>query len=276
VQRNFKYTYTFIEEIVYVADILDIPVSQIINGWSQTQTQNFYTQFLSGIRYLDIRIIFDETNNIWKLHHSFVIGNNLEVLFQQTQQYIKSYPSEVLILELSHNESQSQIQSQLLYNVINSYIGSYLWPPQNGFRPISEMVSSGKNVILTCTLSDLPSTYWPASTIINSYANSPVLSTMEQYNLDQIKSWESHGIYPNQLYKISWTLTPNEDTILEMLLPDTPKTVIELADIGNKDLENFFNNTLVPNGFKYPIFANILIIDDFLNSPIIQIVRRGQ
>jgi len=196
--------------------------------------------------------------------------------FIQTQKFVISYPSEVLILELSHNDSQTADQAQLLFTLIDAYLGPYLWPPQNGFRPISEMISSGKRVILTCTLNDLPPTVWSGDTIINSYANSPVLSTMEKFNLQQIQNWESHGIYLSQLYKISWTLTPDDLTIIEMIIPSYPKTVIELADIGNFDLENFWNKSIVPGGYKYPIFANILIIDDFLNSPIIDIVKRGQ
>jgi len=262
-------------EMVYIADKLGIPVSEIIIGWSHTQTENFYNQYLDGIRYLDIRCIYDYTDNTWKLHHSFVIGDNLEVLFQQTRQFLIDYPSEVLVLELSHNENQSQASNQMLFDMVQNYIGKYLLSPSMGFKTIGEMISSGKNVILTCTLDNLPSNFWSENTIINSYANSPDLTTMEQYNVHQIQSWQAHGIYPNQLYKMSWTLTPNADTILESIIPGTPKTVIELADIANRDLDNFWNTVVVQDGFKYPVFSNILIIDDYTTSPIVEITQRG-
>jgi len=265
----------YIEEIVLIADELGLPVSEIINWWAQTQTRDFFTQFLDGIRYVDLRIFYDNSSNIWKTHHGPVVGNPIEVILQNTQRFLSLFPSEVIVIEMSHDFGQTLQQEQMLIDLINEYLSSRLWSPAMGFQPINKMISSGKNVIVTLTFDILPDTIWPGSTIINSYANSPVLSKMEQYNLQQIKLWEQHSIFPNQLYKISWILTPNDETILETIIPGCPHTVIELGDIANNDLENFWNNFVNPNGFKYPIFANILIIDDYTNSPIIDIVQQG-
>ena len=35
---------------------------------------------------------------------------------------------------------------------------------------------------------------------------------------------------------MSWTLTPDIATVLEMILPWKPSSLLELADIANKDL----------------------------------------
>jgi len=263
------------EIMAEIADKLGIPVTYIIKQWSQTQTVDFYTQFLDGIRYVDIRFIYDNTTNVWKLHHSGVIGLPIETMLSATRSFLQNYSSEVLVLEFSHQSEQTLEQEQILYKLIDQYLGKYLWPPSMGIKTIGEMISSGKNVILTCTLPSSPDTLWNGNTIINSWAQSADLSTMESYNVAQINSWEKHGIYPGQLYKMSWTLTPNAETIIEMILPDFPHTVIELADIANTDLQNFWNTKIVPNNYKYPIFSNILIIDDFTNSPIVELVQRG-
>lgn len=44
---------------------------------------------------------------------------------------------------------------------------------------------------------------------------------MEAYNNLQVKNFndEIKGHIPHQLFKMSWTLTPNVDTILEMIIP---------------------------------------------------------
>jgi len=176
-----------------------------------------------------------------------------------------SYPTEGETLE----------QQKLLLNLIQQYLGNYLWPQSNGFKTINEMISSGKNLLMTLEFAEIPNTIWPSYTILNSYANSPDLSTMENYNLQKLKEWSQHGIYQNQLFKMSWTLTPTVTTILEMVLPGKPHTLIELADIADPDLGNYYTNQVQPQHYQYPIFGNILIIDDFASSPIVNIVQQG-
>jgi len=265
----------FLEEIVKVADELDLPVGMIIDGWAQAQISNFYTQFLDGIRYVDVRVIYDTTDNLWKTHHGPVVGNKIELLLQNSQQFVSQYPSEVLVMELSHGNNETAAQQQLLLDLIQKYLGQYLWPRANGFQTINTMIASGKNILLTLEFDPLPPNIWSANTIVNTYANSPDLKTMEAYNVRQAQGWATHGIFPNQLFKMSWTLTPNVDTIIEMLLPDHPHYLIELANIANADLNNWYNKQIAPAGFKYPIFGNILIIDNYSFSPIIDIVLKG-
>jgi len=263
----------YLEEIIKVADELQLPVGDIIKGWAKSQDSDFYSQFLDGIRYVDVRLCF--VDNVWKTHHGPVVGNPLEVLFQHTKQFVSQYSSEVLIMELSHADATTVAQQQILIDEIEKYLGDYLWPPSNGFKTINQMIASGKNILMSLQFTNLPDNIWANNTIINSYANSPVLSTMEAYNVGEVQQYAHHGIYANQLFKLSWTLTPNDLTILEMLIPGFPHTLIELADYSNKDLDNWYDNNFVNQSYKYPILGNILIIDHYSTSPIIEIVQRG-
>lgn len=45
-----------------------------------------------------------------------------------------------------------------------------------------------------------------------------------------------NGEHSDALFKISWTLTPNADTIIDAIFPDTPNTLLELAEQGNAQL----------------------------------------
>jgi hypothetical protein len=90
------------------------------------------------------------------------------------------------------------------------------------------------------------------------------------------------------LYKMSWTLTPNVETILKMLLPGMlhffvhsaclfsgePQTLLQLAAIGNKKLLPWFNVTISSNPkWSYPYLCNIIIIDDALNSDLFRVIQ---
>lgn len=264
----------WINTIVKVADHLGIEVGEIIDGWARSQTHNFFDQFSFGIRYVDVRIIYDDRKGVWRTHHGVVLGTNVEVLLQHTQQFLQNNTKEVIVLELSHETSTNATVEAELLSLIEKYLGNYLWPYSKGFVSLQEMIDAGKNVILTLPFGNDNDKIWPEGTIINSYANSPVLPTMEKYNVGKAREFATAKIGPKNLFKMSWTLTPNEGTIFEMIFPDKPHTLLQLADIANKDLVNWFQTDIEPIHFKYPILGNILIIDHYDVSAIVEIVSR--
>jgi hypothetical protein len=64
----------WIEEVVYVAEVLGLPVARVLDGWARSQPQrdDFYRQFVAGIRYIDLRIVYDENAKAWRTHHSML------------------------------------------------------------------------------------------------------------------------------------------------------------------------------------------------------------
>eukprot|EP01126_Amoeba_proteus_P002753 TRINITY_DN1088_c0_g2_i3.p1 TRINITY_DN1088_c0_g2~~TRINITY_DN1088_c0_g2_i3.p1 ORF type:complete len:357 (-),score=46.37 TRINITY_DN1088_c0_g2_i3:113-1183(-) len=271
-------TSPWIQALVKVADFLHLPVGTIIDWWSKTQTQNFFDQFSGGIRYVDVRVIYDPYKGYWRTHHSFVLGTKLEILLEHTREFLQQNTKEVIVLELSHESSVNVTIQQELVDMILNYLGPHLWPQSKGFVTLQEMINSGNNVILTLPFGNEVDGIWPDGTIINSYADSAELSKMEEYNLDQVTQFASNKPGPLNLFKMSWTLTADENTILESILPigGHPHTLLQLAHVANNDLANWFNTSIVPKGLKYPILGNILIIDDYSTSPIIDIVTRGR
>lgn len=77
--------------------------------------------------------------------------------------------------------------------------------------------------------------------INNDYANSPDLSKMEDHNDKQIDRLASIN-NKNILYKTSWTLTPDASTIVSMVLPWKPSSLLQLSDTANTDLDNWYKN----------------------------------
>ncbi len=60
-----------------------------------------------------------------------------------------------------------------------------------------------------------------------------------------------------------------------MILPNHPKTLIELADTAAPTLPPWFANLTHSQQFQYPVLGNILIIDHFESSNITEIVLQG-
>jgi hypothetical protein len=111
---------------------------------------------------------------------------------------------------------------------------------------------------------------------------------MEKYNEGKAKDFSLNKPGPRNLFKMSWTLTPNVATILEMVIPgmqfwpspqaqiqDRPHTLLQLADIADRDLVNWFQSKILSQNYKYPILGNILIIDHYDVSAIVDVVTRG-
>ena len=243
------------------------------------QDRDFYQQFTAGIRYVDLRACWDSVTNEWHTDHGPALGNPMYMLFDDTLRFMLDYPQEVIIMEVSHFLDANSTTLAELVVMIESYFSPFMYPRANGFADsLNTMIATNQRMVITfddtASIENHP-LLWPGSTIINSYADSPILSDMESYN-DQQVDWFSQNIgqLPDQLFKISWTLTPNAETVVEMVLPNKPKTLIELADTANPALLSWFH-TIVNKYPGYPILGNILIIDHFETSNVTSVVQNS-
>ena len=104
----------------------------------------------------------------------------------------------------------------------------------------------------------------------NTYANSDNVTYMMEFNDKQIKYYNNDGYKKDALFKISWTLTPNGDTILDMLKPHDPHSLLELADIADAQMANWTQNKIVKQNLT---IGNIFIYDNYPNAAIEQILN---
>ncbi len=67
------------------------------------------------------------------------------LLFNDTLRYVQQYPTEVLVLEVSHFMGGINAETlDALAVMIESYFAPYMLPPTNGFNvTVAEMVASG-------------------------------------------------------------------------------------------------------------------------------------
>ncbi|CAF1478272.1 unnamed protein product [Adineta ricciae] len=110
---------------------------------------------------------------------------------------------------------------------------------------------------------------WYGSSMINSYANSDSLAQMTAYNWQQVTQFNSIPALPvSALFKLSWTLTPQVSTIVDSILPHKPKSLKNLADIGNSGLEEFASTVLK----KEWQLCQLLLIDFQERSVLMQVI----
>lgn len=258
----------FWEEVFILAEATDTTVGKVAEAWAKSQDQDFFGQLMGGIRYFDLRSGWNKTHNTWVTFH-FVQGSPVQYLLSNISQFLDSHPQEIIVVEMSHFEgypTPSDVTS--LKTMVLDTLGNYLHPVDLTFSfTVQEMVSSGKRVLLTMEQGFDYNTIWPPTVIYNTYADTSDLSKMIEFNNKTVQLFMGSN-WPQQVFKVSWTLTPGGTSISESVLPWKPHSLIQLADYGNKALPSFYNS-ISKNHWR---MGNILIIDHYESSMILQIV----
>jgi hypothetical protein len=233
-----------LDALVKVAEELGIPLQEVITPWAESQNRTLYEQAEDGMRYFDIRAAYNGTD--WCSYH-FELGLPIYTHLSALNSFLLLHPSEIMVIEVSHLASKDLTQKELnvLRDMIINIFDPMLYPRTKDFNAttIGDMIATNQRVIVTLSDDTTIANYtqlWYGSSMINSYANTDSLDRMVAYNQQQVLQFNSLPSLPTSaLYKLSWTLTPQVSTIFDSLLPDKPKSLKSLADIGNSGLSGF-------------------------------------
>eukprot|EP01084_Bolivina_argentea_P216242 367418_1 len=267
----------FLLELIKVGEELGIPVDEVITLWSRSQPSNLYNQLLNGTRYFDMRCGF--TNNTWFTYHGQT-GNTIKDISTDIKRFLDTYDQEIVLIEANGitgsklNNSDVQILIELFINIF----GDYLYPrrsyPNDGFPTYGQMINSKHRILLSINwrneIIEQYNNIWYGNTFQNTYANSDNLTTMINYNDKQVGRFNNNQTTNNELFKISWTLTPNGDTILRSVEVHQPHDLIQLADTANIAMWNWTQNKLINQNLR---IGNIFIFDDYFTSSTQQIIN---
>jgi hypothetical protein len=262
-----------LDALVKLAEKLGIPLQEVITPWALSQNRSLYEQAEDGMRYFDVRAAFNGTD--WCSYH-FELGLPIYTHLTGLNSFLLSHPSEIMVIEVSHLASADLTQKELnaLRDMIINIFGSLLYPRIHDFNAttIGDMIAINQRVIVTLSDDVTITNYtqlWYGSSMINSYANTDSLPQMISYNTEQVRKFNSLPSLPTDaLYKLSWTLTPQASTIWESILPNKPKSLKSLADIGNKGLSGFASDSL-KKGLR---LCQLLLIDFQDRSEIMQVI----
>eukprot|EP01101_Sappina_pedata_P007135 TRINITY_DN371_c0_g1_i2.p1 TRINITY_DN371_c0_g1~~TRINITY_DN371_c0_g1_i2.p1 ORF type:complete len:369 (+),score=120.71 TRINITY_DN371_c0_g1_i2:148-1107(+) len=276
------YSSPLLETIIKVAEKFGLPIEDVVTPWSLAQNCDFYQQMVGGIRYFDLRAGWCPEHECksmsganWYTFH-FEIGNSVETLVADIKRFLDDFPSEIVIVEVSHITygDPSSKEELKLASILTEYLGDYMLPPTASLSQttIRNMTDSGHRAIVTLDSPDnirKNTNLWSPNTIINSYANTDELSKMVAYNEKQVEYFATNK-FPDQFYKISWTLTPQTSNIVEMFLPNKPHSLHNLAEKANGNAFDNFTSSAISQGYS---LGNILIIDFFEESNIVETVQ---
>ncbi|CAM4968819.1 unnamed protein product [Rotaria socialis] len=260
-----------LDALVKLAEKLGIPLQDVITPWALAQSRNLYEQAEDGMRYFDIRAAYNGTE--WCSYH-FELGLPINTHLNALNSFLLLHPNEIIVIEVSHLASENLTQKNLneLRDMIINIFNPMLYSRINNFNTttIGDMISTNQRVIVTLSDDATIENYtqlWYGSSMINSYANTDSLDQMISYNWQQVLQFNSLPSLPTDaLYKLSWTLTPQVSTIFDSILPDKPKSLRNLADIGNSGLNSFASAVLQ----KKWRLCQLLLIDFQERSEIMQ------
>ena len=219
---------------IKVGEDLGLPVEEVVTWWGVAQPANFTQQLLDGVRYFDLRCGWDKRFNDWFAFHT-EIGPKILKLITEIKSFLDIYTNEIVLIEATHllGDPTQENKFQLINYFFNTF-GNLLYNKSNpnlnnnSFPTYGNMIESNQRIFLTLddSLSNNYSTIWSGSKLYNTYADSDNITYMMQYNDFQVKRFNNGSVSQNQLFKISWTLTPQADTVLKMELPDHPHTLL--------------------------------------------------
>ena len=271
----------FLEVMIYVGEQLGIPLEQVITLWGKAQPSNLYDQMMDGVRYIDLRCGWLEEPRHWVTFH-WEAGNTTQVLMDDVAKFLKEHTNEIVLIEASHLDGIN-IDDDKLTKLVNIFENAFgdgtgigLYPRINSssavFPTYGEMISKGYRVFLSLSNDEFAGKYdniQYGEIFENTYANSPNLTKMMEFNDEQVTKFNTNGTNPNALFKISWTLTPDGDTILGMLVPGKPYSLLELADIADAQMWNWTESKLIQN----LRIGNVFIFDDYPKAATEQILN---
>ena len=252
-------------DLIYLAKILNIPITNLIKGWAQTQNKNVYSQLQEGARYLDLRIGYKY--NKWYMHHDYILGYSLENILSQVRNFIIENQGEIIMIELSHIFNLSDKNIIELNKTIINYIGEFMYKERNLKNiTIGQLVGMGMRILVfTDTI-----LYIPTNNIFNTWANTPDVKEMNKYNDKMMVLWENNK--KKNLFKLSWVLTPNTSTFLDSIVPNLPNNLRNLEKNLGSNLDYWSKKYIDRIPLKYPVFPNIIIVDFIEDTRILDII----
>lgn len=254
-------------------------------SFGTSQILDAYDQATAGVRYFDLRCGYDAAFQTWRAYHGSY-GPTVESIVDQLRSFMLSHPSEVIVIEASHFSFQSATarsspttdQVAQLYELFNATFSPMLLPRSSGFSDsISTMVNNNQRVVMTveqCGSLIVNYPIWCSGALVNTFANTNKIQTMITYNTQQLSSFQTRRTIlasNNQLFKMSWTLTPADvDITNSLIIPSAPKTLQAMAFIANSQWPTFLdqidmNNQVVPNIVLFD-FVEEISLAQFLSA----------
>jgi len=269
----------WIEEAMELAQLLHIDVYHIVKMWAISQVApplgSVAGQLRDGARYIDLRCSWNGTN--WITFH-FEQGVLCSVLMRDISNFLDTHRNEIVYVEFGSESSPSQKEPEfsimkLLYKDIHDTLFPYHIPVNSDLRSltVAQLVEANTRCLIASPHRPIEyenNIFLSDRIIYNTYADTDVLKDMIAYNDERVAEfgkWKTSK--NNQLFKISWTLTPGPRAVTESIIPGKPRSLYELSQPAFQEVAAW---TQAYEAETYPRFGQILISDFFCESNIFE------
>lgn len=205
------------------------PTKKFIKNWTITQEFSVKKQLELGIRYLDLRVCYNFDDNTFYCLHTFYIRPLREVLFEISQ-FIEKHAGEIVLISFSNyfykqflTENEIKIYENGMNEMIelkfNKRLAAY-----DTTTVVGDMINSGKRIMII-----------PEQNIGGDWIN-----TDNKYEKMNALQYQCVMYTPNinNLYNISWTLTPSVKTIIKSIF--ISNNIGKLSSKFNKKFKDLF------------------------------------
>ena len=235
-------------------------VMKIAYNMSRSQDQNILEQLNAGIRYFDLRVYWDSTQNAFMLQHALMCGSFASAL-QDVQTFISqnATSNELIILAISHSNIQTNSSNAVaLVNLISQFLGDSVYPPPDTTGdqflaltdvPLSQIVGIQPKVIILNGDADFVTYGTP---IFDTQGYTPCPNTTNGTNIlsDLTSSAQQTlaALTPGQLGRLSWCLTAQpQDALIEAVnqlsgIQNPIPALLRLGTEANQALPGFLGS----------------------------------
>ncbi|HVJ91928.1 MAG TPA: hypothetical protein VM580_19140 [Labilithrix sp.] len=204
--------------------------------WSKTQERTIAEQLDDGIRYLDLRACREKNGTLRACHGLY--GAKMSDILQQVAVFAAAHPRELLLLHTGGFAGFSDEDHDALASLYTAKLGDRIVDyTTTGLRPQSTLrefwtEQPGKNVIVIYNDERRPSSYWPGTTVFNSWKNTWDRQTKkDSLGAALAKAWTE------RFFLFSGAATPDsEGNLIARSLDPTgtyPKSLSDLANDTN-------------------------------------------
>lgn len=203
-------------------------ITSIAKNWAQAQDRSIYQQLTDGIRYLDLRVTYRDSDKDFYIAHG-LFGPKFSDVLEQIAIFLKRNPREIVVMLIGDMHYMgppelSDYNHQRLAELILQAFPDKFIDRKNFSGPemkVGHAWQKDKQVFLiykNTTVTDSIREFWPKSVINNYWANSDNTAVLkEKLEINMNKRTENDN--GNKFFVTQSQMTPSQSTIAKSLIP---------------------------------------------------------
>jgi hypothetical protein len=98
------------KEPAWIGDLIDfvgkefpnLDVFEVLERWVKTQSLSIADQLQNGIRLFDLRVVWDDLDNLFRAEHFLLAKQPLFQVLDDIHRFVDTNPKEIVVLMMSH------------------------------------------------------------------------------------------------------------------------------------------------------------------------------